>query len=55
MGQFTSSPTLHLLPTTPLYQMNKHTRKLLDDARNRKSDDVLNDLEYDDININASD
>ena len=35
--------------------MNDHTRKLLDDARNKKFDDVLKDLEYDDIDINASD
>ena len=35
--------------------MNEHTRKLLDDAKNEKFDDVLNDLEYDAININASD
>ena len=35
--------------------MNEHTRKLLDDAKNEKFTDVLEDLEYDDININASD
>ena len=35
--------------------MNDHTRKILDDAINDKFDDVLNDLDYDDIDINASD
>ena len=35
--------------------MNDHTRKLLDDAKNKKFDDVLTDLECDDIDINASD
>ena len=34
-------------------QMNGNTRKLLDDARNKKFDDVLIDLEFDDIDINA--
>ena len=35
--------------------MNEHTRKLLDDARKKKFDDILINLEYNDININASD
>ena len=35
--------------------MNEHTRKLLDDAQHRNLTDLLNDLEYDDIDINASD
>ena len=35
--------------------MNEHTRNLLYDAKHEKFDDALNDLEYDDININASD
>ena len=34
--------------------MNNHTLKLLDDAKNKKFTDVLNDLEYDNININAT-
>ena len=35
--------------------MNDHTRKLLDDARQNKVTDLLNDLDYDNININATD
>ena len=35
--------------------MNDHTWKLLDEARNTKFDDVLFDLEYDYIDINATD
>ena len=35
--------------------MNEITQKHLDDARNEKFTDLLNDLEHDDLNINASD
>ena len=35
--------------------MNEHTRKLLDDARKEQFADVLADLDYNDININACD
>ena len=35
--------------------MNEHTLKLLYDASNCKFVDILSDLEYNDLNINASD
>ena len=35
--------------------MNVYTRNLLYDAKHEKFDDVLNDLEYDDINIHIKD
>ena len=35
--------------------MNEHTTKLFDDARSNHIVEILNDLEFDDININASD
>ena len=41
---------LNLLPS----HMNEHIRKLLDDARNNKLVNILDAVEYDDIDINAT-
>ena len=35
--------------------MNEHTRKLLADARNRKFTNVFNDVEFNDLDMNAID